>query len=71
MYTLSLMYMYIHVLYHIYQRKIPLIKCKDIQIWKGDTFLSQILIFVTLKVIITLKLTLENIVEACEKVRFH
>ena len=41
--------------------------CKYKIIWKGDAFLSSIFIFITLKVIITLKMTFENIVEACEK----
>ena len=31
--------------------------CKDIQIWKGNAFLSSIVIFITLKVIITMKMT--------------
>ena len=42
----------------------------------SDAFLSSIFIFITIKVIIILKRTFENIVEACEKkthsgVRIH
>ena len=59
-YTLACIYMHIHVPYLSEKYSVNQTSlCKDIQIWKGDAFLNSFGIFITLKVIIILKLTVE------------